>query len=134
MKILLTTFLLLTIALLTSCDPAAIMVIRAANKPNVSVAVYGNKKMLPHPGNDSQKVVIRIPPLEGKSKQDTIIFYGFGGWVGDKWTPALVNNIDSIIINNSKGKMVLNNRADITNYLLKHRSGFAKRILKIEAK
>ncbi len=42
--------------------------------------------------------------------------------------------IDSIVINDRKEKVILNNQTNIDSYLLKHRHGFAKRKLTIKAK
>lgn len=43
-------------------------------------------------------------------------------------------NIDSIIIVTDNGKLTLDKQKEINNYQLRHRHGFANRILTIEAK
>ncbi len=120
--------------LITSCDPAKVLVITASNQPGVSVTLYGNTTMLPFQGEmPPEKIAITVPggtPV----KRDTLIYYGFGGWSGDDKIKNLAHSIDSIIINSSNGQIVLNTHESITNYLLKQRHGFAKRILRIEAK
>lgn len=120
--------------LITSCDPAKVLVITASNQPGISATIYGNTSMLPRSaGMPTEKISISVP-FGTPVKRDTSIYYGFGGWKGDDKIKNLAKNIDSIIINNSNGQITLNTHESITNYLLKHRHGFARRILRIEAK
>ncbi len=120
--------------LIQSCDPARILVVKAAKNPDVSVTVYGNNKILPGPHEkENEKIVIKIPTTGTRVTRDTVFYYGLGGWPKGKFMTEFAKNIDSIIIINSNGKIVLDNLSDITNYLSKHRHGFAKRILTIEA-
>lgn len=119
--------------LIQSCDPARILVLKASKNPDVSVTVYGNNKILPGPHEkENEKIVIKIPATGTSATRDTVFYYGFGGWPKSKFMTEFSKNIDSIIIINSNSKIVLDNLPDITNYLSKHRHGFAKRILTIE--
>lgn len=126
---------ILVIITLASCDPARILIVKAGENPNVSVSVYANKNILPHPqGNLNQKIVIQVPATPSSTKRDTTILYGLGGWGDDSLMPEYAKNIDSIVLVNSNGTVVLNDQTEINAYLLKSRHGFAKRILTIEAK
>lgn len=122
---------MLTVLSVQSCDPARVMVVKTADKPNLSVAIYANKNILPgKEGND--KIVINIPSQGMPAKRDTTFYYGLGGWGrGDmSW---FAKDIDSIIIINSNGKLLLNDEAAIAGYLNKHKHGFGHRILTIKA-
>ncbi len=129
-----TLSLILGMITLISCDPARILVVKAADKPNVSVTIYSNKNILPYSNDSIDKIIIKIPETDTSIKHDTTFFYGLGGWGNDSLMPNFSQNIDSIIIVNSKEKVMLDNQTDINTYLLKNRHGFAKRILTIEAK
>ena len=119
------------VLILVSCDPAKIVVIKASNKNNTSVMIFGNGRMLPFANRaDSNKIVIQVP-LNDTTKRT--LKYGLGDWYEGAITD-LAKNIDSIIISNAQGRSVLNNRTDIETYLKKHRGGYAKNILRIEAK
>ena len=129
-------FMLWAIFIFVSCDPGQVLIISAENKPNNSVTVYANSKIFGRyekNNPDSEKVIIRIPPLNEPSKRDSTISYGIGVW-GNPEILSLANNIDSIIISNHADKIFLKDKTDITNYLLKNRSGFANSILTIRAK
>lgn len=126
---------LLTVATLTSCDPGRTLVIKAPNKPNTSVVVYANANILPYAtDNISEKIIIKIPEIDSSIKRDTTFYFGLGGWRDDSLMPSFSQNIDSIVIVNISGTVVLDNQTDINSYLLKNRRGFAKRKLIIEAK
>src|SRR4051812_47919088 len=104
------SFLILTILFLTSCDPAKLLIIRADSKNNTSVSVYTNNKIIPfgnEVGNkeDTTKMIIQVP-FDDTTKRT--FNYGIGNWPNNAIT-ELVTNIDSVIINNSKNKIVLRN-------------------------
>jgi hypothetical protein len=123
------------LTVLTSCDPARVLIIKASGKPNVSVTVYGNKNLLPRTYNsDNEKITIKIPSDDTSTKRDTFFYYGLGGWGNSDLMPEFSKHIDSIIIVNRYGKLILDNQSEINGYLLKQRHGFSKRILTIEAK
>lgn len=119
-----------TTLFLASCDPIKRLVIKAGNS-NTFVAVYTNKKILPC-GNreDNSKIIIQVPYNDTTRKTFN---YGIGYWPGDAIT-NLAANIDSIVIKNTNGKVVLIGKTDIERYLKKHRSGYARSVLTIEAK
>lgn len=125
--------------LLQSCDPARIMVVKTSEKSNYSVTVYANEKIFPrsypyHQDSIEKKIIIHVPTTDTIPQREKIFFYGLGGWSDSYLMPDFSKNIDSIIIVNGKGKMTLNSQSSINDFLLKHRHGFAKRILTIEAK
>ena len=132
MKIFIVVSLLtFTILLLSACDPGRVLVIRADTKNNTSVTVYTNKKIIPFSNkDDSSKFVIHVPHNDTTEK---IFNYGLGNWPNDAIVD-LTTIIDSVIIQNHTNKLVLVNKADIHAYLRKHRSGYAKSVLTIEAK
>lgn len=125
--------------LLQSCDPARILLVRTVDKPNYSVTVYANENILPrsYPYNQdsiAKKIVIHVPTSDTIPEREKMFLYGLGGWSDNYLMPDFSKNIDSIIIVNSKGTTTLNTQSSINEYLLKNRSGFAKRKLTIEAK
>lgn len=130
-----TLYLILGTITLISCDPVRMLVVKAADKPNVSVTIYSNKNILSF-SNDSidNKIIIQIPETDSSIKRDTTLFYGLGGWGNDSLMYNFSQNIDSIIIVNSSETVILNNQNEINAYLLENRHGFAKSILTIEAK
>lgn len=81
-----------------------------------------------------KKIIIHVPTTDTISEKEKMFLYGLGGWSDSYLMPDFSKNIDSIIIINGKGTMTLNTQSSINEYLLKNRSGFAKRKLTIEAK
>ncbi len=130
-KFLITIFLF---GILASCDPARTLVIRTVDKPNFSVTVYGNKNILPDNNGSTEKVVVKISSETNSEKRDTTFRYGLGGWDKKYQIPELAANIDSIIIVNSSGTLLLKNKKELTSYLLTHRSGQSGCVITIEAK
>ncbi|MBL0358411.1 MAG: hypothetical protein IPP72_16815 [Chitinophagaceae bacterium] len=124
----------MAILFLVSCDPAKILVIKAANKENVSVVVFTSTKIIPQSNSDSStKLTIQVPPIDVSNTYQKSFDYGIGNWP-DKEILDLVANIDSIVINNSFDTMRLTNKEQMGKYLKKHRSGYAGSVLTIEAK
>ncbi len=114
---------------LQSCDPARVLVVKAAGVQDSSVTIYANKNILPSAsGNGDEKIILHIP-----AAKDTIFYYGIGGWGEDDLMSGFAANFDSIILQGHGERQVLSNLESITDYLLNHRSGFASRILTIEA-
>ena len=125
-------FFFLVVLFLQSCDPGKNLIIQAMHTKGVSVIVYANKKIMPfYDGAGNEKIKIEAPDSSGNYKQ--VLLYGIGNWP-NKSIKEFSENTDSIIINNSSGKIRLVNKIEIENYLLKHRSGYAKSILTIKAK
>ena len=127
------------VILVQSCDPARILVVKASKKPGVSVAIYANENILPRSypySEDSipEKIVVRIPTTDSIPRRKTVFGYGLGTWGDSALMPGFSKDIDSIIIINIENKLTLNHQAEINDYLLEHRHGFAKRILTIKAK
>jgi hypothetical protein len=117
--------------LLASCDPAKVLVITAHNKSNASVTVYTNRQIIPSADKDDKtKLVIQVPFNGTTSKTFN---YGMGNWPLNAIS-ELATNIDSIVIRNTIDRVVFDNKAQIFNYLNKHRSGYAGSVLTIEAK
>jgi hypothetical protein len=110
------------------------LIIKAANKKDVSVNVYTNQKIIPFSiGDSTNKITIQIPAINTTDKYQKVFNYGIGNWPNDA-IANLVANIDSIIIRNSSDTLRLKNKAEMQNYLKKHRSGYAGSVLTIEAK
>jgi hypothetical protein len=127
-------FAVFLFVIITGCDPVRTLVIKAADKPSLSVTIFGNKNMLPYNNEAAaEKVIIKIPPDANRERRDTAFRYGLGGWSINKQIPDLVANIDSIIIINSTNKTVLKNKQELMSYLLAHRTGHYGCLLTIEA-
>jgi hypothetical protein len=125
--------------LLYSCDPARVLIVKVADKENYSVTIYANENILPrsypyHQDSVAKKIIIHVPTTDTISESEKMFLYGLGGWSDSYLMPDFSQNIDSIIIVNGKGTITLNTLTSINEYLLKNRSGFAKRKLTIEAK
>ena len=119
--------------LLSGCDPALVFSVEAARKPNASVTVYMAKDVQNrHSVSAIPRQIIMVPT------QDSIPVYkqqyscGLGGW-SNEGVRSFAENIDSMIIEQQGSRTIYNTKDEITNYLLNHRKGFAKRILYIEA-
>lgn len=113
--------------------------VKTANKPYCSVTIYTNENILPrsylnHQDSTAKKIVIHVPTSDTIPQHEKLFLYGLGGWSDNSVMPDFSKNIDSIIIVNGNGKLTLDEYSEINNYLLKHRHGFAKHILTIEAK
>ena len=130
-KLFYSSFIAVTIV---SCDPFRILVIKAADKPNVSISIFANENILPY-NTGRGKIAIEIPTKGQATKFDTSFFYGLGLWRKSSEIDSFTNNIDSIIIKNSTSTEVLKNPNEIKQYLLKHRSGmYGSAVLTLEAK
>jgi len=130
-KLFFITFLFI---IFSSCDPARTLVVKVADKPNLSVSIFGNKTMLPFANEDeTEKVIIRIPSELNSKKLDTTFYYGMGGWKIKGVLPEFVSHIDSIIIRKSTGKVILNNKKEILSYLQAHQTGYLGSLLTIAA-
>ena len=132
-------FSVLGLSFLQSCDPAKILIVKTNNKPNYSVTIYTNENILPqfypyHQDSNAKKMVIHVPTEDTFAQTEKIFLYGIGGWADKSGLLNFSKNIDSIIIVNDKGKLTLNKQNAINVYLMKHRHGFAKHVLTIEAK
>ena len=108
------------------------MAIKADDKSSTSVTVYTNNRIVPFGDkNDSSKIIILVPYNDTTSK---IFDYGIGGRWSNDAIANLTTNIDSVVIKNTNNKVALVNKADIEDYLKKHRGGYAGCILTIKAK
>ena len=123
--------LLLIATLLYSCDPGQILEIKVANKQHLSVMIYGNGNILPHSSDKNEKVVLRVPSTDTSNDYDRTFIYRIGTW-GDDAIFKFSNNIDSIILNTSSGKIIMSKKDVINKYLLQHRSGGLENVLTIE--
>lgn len=128
-------FLLMTIAF-SSCDPPKRLQIKTANKPNYSVSVYANNRILPFQnGKQNEKIILHFPDNNIPTRTtDTTFNYGIGVWPGRTGMQEFAKDIDSIIIVRNGKKQKLITQKEITEYLLNQRHGFGKSILTIEAK
>jgi len=114
-----------------SCDPGQILNIKVAPKPNLFVKIYGDKDVLPYSVEKTGKAIIRVPSSDTSSDYDKSFMYRIGNWKGD----AIVkfsNNIDSIILNTTIGKIVLIKKPEIIKCLKQHRSGSMENVLTIQ--
>lgn len=130
---------LIGLFLLQSCDPARILIVKTANRPNYSVTIYANENILPHAfayheDSSAKKMTIRVSSSDSVAQREKILYYGLGGWGGNSLMPYFSRNIDSIIIVADNRKLTIDKQKDINDFLLKHRHGFAKHKLTIEAK
>jgi hypothetical protein len=124
--------LALAAILLSACDPVKLLVVKST--PGTSVTIYSNQKILPaYYGNPDEKIVIKVPYTDSATRYERLFLYGLGTWPKDK-IPAMSDNIDSIVLNTTKGKVLLKDKSEITDYLIKHRKGTMNHILTIEAK
>ena len=126
-------YLLFISIALVGCDPGQILIIRVPNKSETSVTIFANKNILPF-DKGNEKIVIQIPNNKLKPKYDTLFRYGLGAWREKTEIDYFVSNIDSIILRNTVNIEVFKDKDAIKNYLMKHRSGYLKSTLTIEAK
>jgi hypothetical protein len=111
-----------------------ILVIEVPNNSASSVTLYSNQKILPsYYGNPDEKITVKVPYFDSAMQYRHVFFYGQGGW-SDEAVKQLTENIDSISIRGNKGNTLIRTKPEIQAYLEKHRSGFAKHVLTIEAK
>lgn len=117
-----------------SCDPVRTLVVKVADAPNLSVAIYGNAALLPYGDEEAaEKRVIRVASDVRGERRDTTFTYGLGGWNMEGVLPAFVTHIDSIILMNSTEKSVLKDKKEIMAYLKAHKTGYLGCMLTIEA-
>lgn len=117
--------------LLSGCDHAQIMTLRATGEKNTSVVLYGNQALTGRNASaDTGKIVVRVPQGDTTSRK---FYFGMGGW-SDAALGALVNDIDSVIITGSRGIERLNGQRALLAYFQTHCSGFAHNELILEAK
>ncbi|MBO9595952.1 MAG: hypothetical protein J7599_23820 [Niabella sp.] len=117
--------------ILTGCDYARIMEIRASGKKNSSVVLYGNKALTGKgAAGDTAKIVIRVPGHDTTSRR---FYFGMGTW-DDASLDALIGNIDSVMITNHSGTEQLNDKNALKAYFQEHRGGFGHNELILEAK
>lgn len=131
--------ILIGLFLLQSCDPARILVVRTASRPNCSVTIYANENILPHSftyheDSSAKKITIRVSSSDSLAQREKIFYYGLGGWGDNSLMPYFSKHIDSIIIVADNSKLSIIKQNEINDFLLKHRYGFAKHKLTIEAK
>jgi len=120
----------LILALFSSCDPMRVLVVKTSSSPETSVTIYANTKIT----QDKEKTIITTLSSHTPPKRGIKLYYGgVGGW-NISFVKEFSENIDSIIIINGNSKTILNNQIEINEYLIKHRYGYAKRAIKIEAK
>lgn len=118
-------------AVLISCDPIQVLIIKTSPDKNESISIYTND-ISDLRNKSNEKVVINVPYTDSILKHEKIFAYGIGGW-SEYETNLLTENIDSIIINNDTGKITLKEQDSIKNYLLDRRSGWAESVLTIGA-
>ena len=124
-------FLFLPILLISSCDPAKLLIINAGDKENTSITVYTNSAILPLDNKEGPaKMIIRVTYNDTTKKRFN---YGIGNWPNSAIT-ELTANIDSIIFKNNNSKTVLSDKAEMEKYLQQHRHGYAGSILTIGSK
>lgn len=119
--------------LFSSCDPGMMLVVRASEKNNSSVTIYGNNKLLRYKQEEKEsKVIIKVPEKDSVITYKKEFLYGYGGWdiVNVNY---LSDNMDSIIIISSSGTLVLKDKAQMHQYLLKQTGGYGNHKLTIEA-
>jgi hypothetical protein len=125
------TFLLM----ITACDPAHTLVIKAPKKGS-AVTVYANKNVTGLSGIDlkDEKVVITVPdtadPVNPFKKT---FFFGLGNWP-DAHVKEYAAHIDSIVFIKAGRREVLTSTEAIYQYLLKNRRGILRTTLNIKAK
>jgi len=128
------TLLIMTACcLFAGCDPEKLLIIKASGESTALVRVYCNKSILLQQGSTNEKVIISLPTTDDPPKKDTTFRYLIGSWSRED-VDKLTKGIDSIVIGNSSGNKVIADTEGISNYLLKHRSGYGKSKLTIEAK
>lgn len=126
-------FLTATAICISGCDPAMILTLKTSGKPNSSVTMYGDGSLVPKKNSTTGQKIVYNFPTYGSRKRDTSFYYGIGGW-SDESISGITDKIDSIIINNSSDKIILNTKPAIKSYLMDHRNGYGKSRIIIEAK
>lgn len=126
------TFLFIFMIILSACDPAQILTVKTHNEGD-SVFVYGQRRILPHHGEEAtDRIVIHVPFTDSLTQTKKTFLYGIGGWHDDA-VENLAACIDSIRIVTDEKETLLNSQEEIRQYLLHHRSGIARHVLTIEA-
>lgn len=129
-----TVLSILTVLLFNGCDPAKLLVIKASPETHASVSVYINRKALPTTyWNGDKKVLIQLPATDTATYYEKRYYYSIGNWPNAE-IAELAANIDSLVFTNPVSRLVLADRSQIEQYLLKHRSGYAGSVVTIEAK
>lgn len=133
------SLVLLGIVVVFACDPVRMVIVRAAPKPNHSVALYGNEnmKLATYPylyDSIGRKIVIHVPTNDSIPHHELTFNDGRIGTWNDSEVERYSEFIDSIVINNDSGRLVLNSHSVIKDYLLGHRSGLQDHMIHIEAK
>lgn len=121
-------------SIFTGCDPGQTLVIKTSQNPKSSVEIYGSARMLPTERyDDTGKIILRMPSTDNNARRDTSFDYGIGTW-GEGRNDKFVDNVDSIIINDSTGQLKLTGQTELDQYIKNHTSGYAGSIFTIEAK
>jgi hypothetical protein len=130
--------ILLFSALMAGCNPARVLIINTEDRPGASVTIYANNNILPPANNfvsdgPLKKIKILVPDSGTANNGEKLILFGSGSWK-NPIVKQLSENIDSIIVGNSKKRIVLKQQREIEKYLLKHRHGLFRHVLTIRAK
>jgi hypothetical protein len=117
------------LVILSACDPGLSLRVQVKN-PGDRIAIYANKRFLPH-STDSGKIVFQVPPEHQPKIKDTLLFYGIGTWQNKEEVMSYASQIDSILINNSGKVNVIKNNDSLFTYLWKRRKGSMKSVIEI---
>jgi hypothetical protein len=116
-----------------SCDNIIMMVIKTPRKSNASVTIYANEVAFPlsRDADPDKKVIVHVPN-DSTGRNKTVYGYGIGFWY-DELIERIAGNTDSIVINNTTGRLTISNKEDIKKFLIQHRTG-RRYVIKIKAK
>jgi hypothetical protein len=114
------------------CVPLRSIYICPDRKDRNTFALYGQKDFIPNTTQyHRKKMDISLPLIVKKSP--VYVFYGDGVWT-DSLVNQISHSIDSVIITNKKGTIKYGTNDEIKSYLLSHRQGRLKQMIRLTTK
>lgn len=124
------TITLVALSLLfVGCDTMSGLQIKA--RKNASVKIYGKETLLRNDKYTTKKTIIQVPDSSGQSQIYLVLTRS--DW-NSETVSKLMTEIDSIVFSNKQQTRVLKNRDELYSYLMDHRRGFDKGVIKIKAR
>jgi len=116
---------------LIACEPWKVLIIKTARKKNVSIIIYARGSIFSHDQSDFENRIVFHISTDSVSKRKIILGNGRGYWE-DKDITEYAGMIDSIILNNSNGRLALKDTSSIRAYLKQHKRSLTT--IRIKAK
>jgi hypothetical protein len=115
---------ILLVCMLSSCDPARVLIMKPSKKQNRKILIYGNQALVPliFQNDTLNKKVVIDTPIKDSNRNKELVFYGIGVW-GDSSIVKFSKNIDSIVIIKDDLKNKLDSQEEINSYLKENLKG-----------